>query len=99
MAPEISELTRSQAQARMQGQAQARRCVLFIGVSPREPLVRQLCQKLLDRRVGTRRSQGPTYFLLSTRTARSCRTGRHSIRTGSAATLIPFLCDLIEASK
>jgi hypothetical protein len=37
--------------------------VLFIGLSPREPLVHQLCQKLLASKVAGRRKQGPTFFL------------------------------------
>ena len=39
---------------------QVGRCVLFMGVSPRDPLVRQLSYKLLE---SGRRRQGPTFFV------------------------------------
>jgi CHAT domain/SIR2-like domain len=39
---------------------QVGRCALFLGVSPRDPLVRQLSYKLLE---SGRRRQGPTFFV------------------------------------
>jgi hypothetical protein len=45
---------------------QVRRSVLFLGVSPRDPLIRQLAHKLIEG--GKRRRQGPTYFLASDHT-------------------------------
>ena len=89
MAPEISQLTRSQLRC----------CVLFIGVSPREPLVRQLCQKLLDRRVGSRRSQGPTFFLALPNECAQLPYWAPFDTQWLSSDLDPFLCDLIEASK
>ncbi|WP_447739601.1 CHAT domain-containing protein [Pseudomonas laurentiana] len=89
MVPELSQLTRSKARC----------CVLFIGVNPRDPLVRQLCQKLLDRRVASRRSQGPTFFLTL---EDDCVDHPYWVQYDTRwirCDLDPFLSDLIETLK
>jgi hypothetical protein len=45
----------------------ANRCVLFLGADPRDPLIHQLGQQILDS--GQNRKQGPTYFVCPAHTA------------------------------
>jgi hypothetical protein len=72
--------------------------VLFLGLNPREPLVHQLCRKLLDPTTAQgRRGQGPTYFVCSNADLSDqsywTQFGTHWI----VDALDPFLNDLLEA--
>jgi|GEM_PF-2046651 len=89
LTPELTALTHNK-----------RRCsVLFVGVSPREPLVRQLCQKLLFRRIANRRTQGPTFFLCPDEQSTDRPYWAPYDTQWICSDLDPFLNDLIEASR
>lgn len=73
--------------------------VLFIGLNPREPLVRQLCQVLLDTNTTGRRVQGPTYFLCSSDEVADQAYWAQYETTWLIDDTEPFLEDLLEASS
>jgi hypothetical protein len=87
MPPELSDITRKNFPC----------SVLFIGVSPREPLVHQLCQALLDSNTKGRRVQGPTFFLCSSEEVPDQAYWSQYDTVWIVDDLDPFLADLLRA--